>query len=138
MKKLTILLLLIIPLATFAQTAQKIGTLTVESDTIIRYRVTNPNHLMQWMVKADTLAGTLDGTIELVVANDLLSTNIPSSTVADSLFVRLDAVLCDTLSAVGVYGFEHDFLPYDYVGLKFTLNNITKWHIRYELKLSER
>jgi len=133
MKKLLIILLLIIPLSSFAQRVYT-DTLKVETDTIIRYRVFDPNFLEGWYFYADTLAGTLDGTIEIVVANDFSENGYPGdpALIPDSLFVLFDSGLVDTLDAVGPYPFLYKDIPFDYIGARFTLNNITTWFIPYK------
>ena len=110
-------------------------TLTVETDTIIKFRIFDPNFLVGWYAYADTLEGTLDGTVEFVVADDLSENGYPSdpATIADSLFVLYNPGLRDTLDAVGPYGFKFNSVPFDYGGIKFTVNNTTKWFIPYKL-----
>ena len=134
MKKLLLILLLIIPLTGFAQRVYT-DTLTVETDTIIKFRIFDPNFLVGWYAYADTLEGTLDGTVEFVVADDLSENGYPSdpATIADSLFVLYNPGLRDTLDAVGPYGFKFNSVPFDYGGIKFTVNNTTKWFIPYKL-----
>ena len=134
MKKLILILALMIPLASFAQRVYT-DTLTIEADTILKYRVFDFNFLEGWYVYADTLEGTLDGTMEVVVADDLSEMGYPGDPllVPDSLFVLFNPGLRDTLDAVGPYGFKFRYIPFDYVGIRIKVNNITKWFIPYKL-----
>jgi len=135
MKKL-LLLLMLVPVFAMGQITY-VGTVTSESDQIVKFSVTNPNYVASLITKVDTLDGGTDATIELVVADDFTNASRPVA-IADSLFVRLDASMIATYSAVGVYGFEHEPVPYDWIGFRLTKGSVTKWSIRYELKLYER
>ena len=133
MKKLLLMLIMLAPLLVMGQRVYT-DTLTAETDTIIRFRVYDANFTEGWYFYADTLEGTLDATIEIVVANDLSENGYPGdpSLVPDSLFVLFDSGLVDTLSAVGPYAFQYRYIPFDYIGVRFTLNNVTKWFIPYK------
>ena len=89
--------------------------------------------------KAASLAGTLDATAELVVANDI-NNDLPSSTFPnDSVFVRYTSNMTETIDENGEYSFFWDTpLTYDYIGLKLTLNNVTKWHVYWKRKIYYR
>lgn len=132
MKKVILLLLLIVPLAGFAQRKLAVDTITYERDTIIKYRITG-EYTGHWFLVVDSLAGTLDSTIELVVADDVLNAHPTSTFPDDSVFVRYTENAIDTLTVNGEYSFFWDQpISYDYVGLKITKNNATKWHIYWK------
>lgn len=136
MKKL-ILLLLLVPIFAMGQGADPIpykDTITYERDTIVKF-ILSDNYTGHIYFIVDSLAGTLDGVAELVVADDV-NNNSPTTYPADSLFLRYTSAMTKTLSANGAYSFAWDTpLGYDFVGLKLSKNNITKWHINYKARL---
>ena len=126
MKKLILIFAMMIPVLAMGQKSI-VDSLTVETDTIVRYRITNANYLTSWYMYADSLQGTLDGTVKLVVANDLDDSNVPASasTIPDSLFMQLDVGLVDTLNALKPYAFFDEPIPFDYIGLEYNGLDIT-------------
>ena len=132
MKTKLLILMLVIPSLVFAQQVTRLDSLVVEGDTTIAYRITSSNQIASWYVYADSLQGTLDGTVEVVVCNDMVARGRTQP--ADSLFDLLSANMTKTLSANGPYIFyDQDGLPFEWYGLRFTQNNITKWHMKWEI-----
>ena len=133
MKKLLVAILIAIPAMAFSQTQYlSVGggevvmkdTITNERDTLIKHRV-SADYTWSWHVLADTLEGTLDGLIEVYVAN-----YDPRSTPPDSAFIRLEPNVADTLSSTGAYSYwDADGSPYMWSALKITQNSITKWDL---------
>jgi hypothetical protein len=135
MKKLIIFLLACLPMLGMAQIAP--DTITNVKDTILVQKITM-EHTGNWYIVVDSLTGTLDGTVEFVVANDPENSEATTQP-HDSLFVRYSANMVDSLTANGAYSFYWDEpISFDYIGLKFTDNNITKWHINWKLKLFQK
>ena len=126
MKKLILTLMLLAPILLMGQRVYT-DTLSVATDTIIRYRVFDPNFQEGWYFYAETLAGTPDATIQIVVANDPSSNGYPTdpALISDDLFMEYNAGLSDTLTAVGPYAFQYRYIPFDYVGAKITINGVT-------------
>ncbi len=139
MKTKLLLLFLIVPLFIFAQRPPKVDSLVIEGDTIIKYRITSSNQIASWYIYADSLQGTLDGTVSIVVCNDMIKNKYSPTEPADSLFTTLSSNMTSTLSANGPYPFyDPDGTPFEWYGLKFTVGNITKWHIKWELLYQRR
>ena len=115
-----------------------LDTLTNERDTIIKHRI-SAEYEWAWQTLADTLDGTADATIELVVALAPMGTTPP-----DSAFTRLAINMRDTLALYSTASADPPFLydpdgsPYNWIGLRFTVNSVTKWDIRNYLILRRR
>jgi len=115
---------------------QYLDTISYERDTIIYYHTENGAVYGTWYVYADTLEGTKNGLIELVIANDYLYGVASSRAMPDSLFVRYSSVSYDSLTAVKPILFKIEQPLYcDYVGLRFSLDSISKWHFYSKLML---
>jgi len=133
MKKLIFLLLVCLPIMAIGQTRYHVlDSLTIESDTTIYYQMVNSKNF-SFHIFADSLAGTLDGTVELVAANTFDDTNNFRSTAEPTYtsFARYTASMTETLSANGYYSFFNVDNSYEWIGLKFTVGNISKWHIKW-------
>ena len=138
MKQFLFIILTLFSLSAIGQVRNPIplkDTITNERDTIVKFIISDEYNGHIYFV-VDSLTGTFDGLAELVVADDVDS-NYPSSTFPhDSLFLRYTHTMSETIDANGAYSFMWDQpLGYDYVGLKLTLNSITKWHINYKTRL---
>lgn len=110
-------------------------TLTNEQDTIIKHRISG-DYSWAWHVLVDTLTGTPDATVELVVALGDYGATPP-----DSAFARMGTNMIGTLalystaSADPISFYSEDGIPYSWIGLRFKKESITKWDIRNYLNL---
>jgi len=133
MKKLLLIIALTAPLLVMGQRVFT-DTLTAETDTIIRFRVFDPNFVEGWYFYADTLQGTLNATIQIVVASDPATNGYPTdpALIPDSLFMPYNVGLVDSLTEVGPYSFQYRYIPFDYIGAKIDINGVTKIFMPYK------
>ena len=138
MKRLLLIALLFVPMLIMAQDPIPLrDTITYERDTIIKIPLTD-DYVGHIYYVVDSLTGTLDGVAQLVVADDLDNNSPTAPAPADSLFIRYTTPMTTTIDANGAYSFAWDLpLGYDWLGLKITINNITKWHIGYKVRLQK-
>jgi hypothetical protein len=134
MKKLILTLMLLAPILLMGQRVYT-DTLSVATDTIIRYRVFDPNFVEGWAFYADTLDGS-GMTIEIVGAYDFSSNGYPKdpALIPDSLFTLVNSGLRDTLDAPGYGGpFMYRYVPFDYIGARITINSVTAIFMPHKL-----
>ena len=136
MKKLLLLLGLIcsISVLSFGQlkTQDKktfTDTITFERDTILSWPTTD-NWEWELTVVVDSTAGTKDGLIEPVSA--------PLVNSADSLYKLWQAGYADSITTDYVHAWTGNATRGERFGVRFTLNNLTKWHITYVLTLNRK
>jgi hypothetical protein len=128
MKKLILILLLAVPILAMGQrrTAMMDTAVTITTDTIIKLKVITSKN-WSWHFDVSELAGTLDATVELVVA-DAFSTKKTYNALtapADAYFIRYSDNMIRTLSSNTIYSFYKNDLNYEFIGLEITMNNCT-------------
>ena len=133
MKKLALIILILLPVMAFGQSRfRDIDSLHVTSDTIIIRKIIDSKN-WNWHVRIDSIAGTKDGTLELVVADSFDEaydfSNLTSP--PDSAFVRYADNMTYTLTTNTYYSFYKPDLSYEFIGLRITMNSSTAMQVKW-------